>query len=41
VEVRDRILACTDLAVLDAWFARSLSVHEARNLIDEAGTPKA
>jgi HEPN domain-containing protein len=40
-EVRDRILACTDLARLDEWFVRSLSVHEARDLFDEAGTPKA
>jgi uncharacterized protein len=40
-EMRDRILACTDLAVLDGWFGRSLSVHEARALFDEAGTPKA
>jgi uncharacterized protein len=40
-EVRDRILACTDLAVLDSWFARSLSVQEARDLFDESGTPKA
>ena len=40
-DVRDRILACTDLALLDGWFARSLSVHEARDLFDEAVTPKA
>jgi hypothetical protein len=40
-DVRDRILACTDLALLDAWFARSLSVHEARDLFDETGTSKA
>ena len=40
-DVRHRILGCTDLAVLDAWFRRSLSVHEARELFDDAGKPKA
>ena len=39
-EVRNRILACTDLALLDGWFGRSLLVQEARDLFDEAGTPK-
>jgi hypothetical protein len=40
-EVRDRILACTDLTQLDAWFGRSLSVHEARDVFDEPAKPKA
>jgi len=39
-EVRARILACSDLALLDAWFGRSLSVKEARDLFVEPGTPK-
>jgi predicted nucleotidyltransferase/HEPN domain-containing protein len=40
-DVRDRILVCTDLAVLDGWFGRSLSVREARELFDEPGASKA
>ena len=33
-DVRERILACTDLALLDAWLRRSLAVGEAGELFE-------
>ena len=39
-EVRDRILGCTELTLLDAWFKRALGVREAREIFDDATNPK-
>ncbi|HEX4817249.1 MAG TPA: hypothetical protein VFV66_31290 [Nonomuraea sp.] len=32
--VRDRILACTDLTLLDSWLTRSLKITTAEELFD-------
>ena len=40
MEVRDRIMTCTDLTLLDAWFKRSLGVREAREIFDGSSNPK-
>ena len=39
-EVRDRILGCTDLTLLDAWFKRALGVRASREIFDESSNPK-